>query len=83
MCPVNRKEMKMKRQKILIEEKRQEFQGDRSCGGETEEEHNIRYKKEAGPGSQARGRGNMEIGFFQGRAWGTSASGLGSCYTVI
>ena len=30
MCPVNRKEMKMKRQKILIEEKRQEFQGDRS-----------------------------------------------------
>lgn len=25
MCPVNRKETKMKRQKILIEEKRQEF----------------------------------------------------------
>lgn len=30
MCSVNGKERKMKRQKILIEEKRQEFQGDRS-----------------------------------------------------
>lgn len=64
----------MKRQKILIEEKRQEFQG-QVKEGEKEKRNIMSGTKEAGAWTAARGRGNMEIGSFRAEPGGTSASG--------